>query len=310
MKIDRALSGRVEWARVVEGTKADSCSDGTMSVGAAESHAQGTSLSLAKGDRVLGNYRMDQYRATVLQVDGEDVVIEWAPPHNKWGPATLKRRDVEFVSRPKAEDPLAHLLPGRLVNGSGEDVELSEAYDGCDAIGLYFVTGETRPSATEELVRCRERLAANGMNFGLALVEFEPLPETVNHHRSHFPKDCLSIPLSNVGLVTAHFNLMEACRIRSFPSLCVVTRQGAVLTYDGMEAMAEDPDGFPWKHFKSKQTRRIQLKAKVINFCTRLAAFLLFSLGAYRVLGMGYRFLRWASGFIEEAPAAETAALI
>ncbi|KAH8064439.1 protein tyrosine/serine/threonine phosphatase [Aureococcus anophagefferens] len=39
------------------------------------------------GDRVLGRYRTDEYRATVLAADGDDddVVVEWAPPHNKWG---------------------------------------------------------------------------------------------------------------------------------------------------------------------------------------------------------------------------------
>ena len=89
----------------------------------------------------------------------------------------------------------------------------------------------------------------------------------------------------HVGLVVAHYGLMENCRIRELPSLCVVDLQGRVLTTDGLDAMDEDPEGFPWDGFKSQKTLRLEFKTKCINGLTVLAGALLAGVGAYRVGG-------------------------
>lgn len=253
------------------------------------------------GDRVLGRYRTDEYRATVLAADGDDddVVVEWAPPHNKWGPATLKRRDVRFVSRPKPEHPLSTLLPGRLEDGSGDLVELDAAYDACDAVGIFFASGDTPPRATEAVVAARDALRRQRKRLGLALVEFDPAETAICRHRAKVPGDCYSVPAANVGLVVAHFNLMEACRVRELPSLCVVDpASGRILTYDGMDALDELPEGFPWDGFRSARTVKIERKARAMMVFAYFAGALLAGVGAYRVGG-------WLSSLLPGAPAEE-----
>jgi len=236
---------------------------------------------LQAGDRVLGTYRGEQYRATVLSCPGDAVRIEWAAPHDVWGPATLDRAQVEFVSRPEAEDPLARVLPGRLVDGGDTGVKLQNAFAGCDAVGVYFCDGDTPLEDTERLVDARAALARRGRGLGIALYELAPGDVS---HRARLPEDCLSVAPEVVALVIANFRVLEICRVRRLPSLCVLSRSGEVLTYDGLEALA-DVDGFPWRGFESAATRRAELKQKAISAAGSLLAAVLVLFGAARVGG-------------------------
>ncbi|KAH8047948.1 hypothetical protein JL720_15972 [Aureococcus anophagefferens] len=198
------------------------------------------------GDRVLGRYRTDEYRATVLAADGDDddVVVEWAPPHNKWGPATLKRRDVRFVSRPKPEHPLSTLLPGRLEDGSGDLVELDAAYDACDAVGIFFASGDTPPRDGGRRRRQRDAPGGNGNAWAW------PSSSSTRRRRP----SAGTAPRSRATAIPCRRERRPRCRAfqpdgglraRELPSLCVVDlASGRILTYDGMDALDELPEGF------------------------------------------------------------------
>ena len=256
--------------------------------------------SLCAGDEVLGvGGDNRQYGGTVLSVDGDSVCVAWAPPHAESGPATLARRDVEFVSRPDRGDALDHLLPKRLVDGGGRSVELRGAFLSATAVGIYFAGGETPPSVTRAVAACVQRVAAGGGEFGVALLEVDPLPEPRHHHRALLPESCLSVPLTVVADAIADRGLTELCRLSRLPALVLVDRgTGEIFTYDGCDALLVDPGGFPWPEYKSRVTRRAEAKARLIYVTTRAFGAALCAIGAYRVGGWIVRTLAWLAAEI------------
>jgi len=229
--------------------------------------------SLEVGDRVLARYRGDQYRARVEAVDNMSVTVKWAPPHDRWGVATLDAADIELVSRPEKPDALAHLLPGALADPrGGPDLPLREAFRDVRAVGIYFVDTSTPPAETSRLAAFAASLPPGSL--GIAVYELgnerpdrgalngAASPASLAGQHATLLPGCLACKAENVALVLQNWNLVEVCRVRRLPSLCVATRASEILTYDGLEALSEQPLGFPWRGFKSRSTRRVELKER------------------------------------------------
>ena len=112
-------------------------------------------------------------------------------------------------------------------------------------VAIYFSATWCAPckAFTPQLIALHESLRAQGKEFEVVFVSLDRTPEAFDQYFGSMP--WLAVPFDHAE---DRARLGQQLAVDSIPKLVVLDQEGGILTTNGRELVASDPDGakFPW----------------------------------------------------------------
>ena len=134
-------------------------------------------------------------------------------------------------------------LLGDTLKGKNGNVPTQEALEG-KVVGLYFSAHWCPPCRgfTPTLSKLYSDIVGQGKNFELVFVSSDKDETSFNEYYEEMP--WLALPFDDRD---RKGQLSNQFQVKGIPTLVLLDEEGKVYTTDGRGAVAENPEGFPWK---------------------------------------------------------------
>jgi nucleoredoxin len=134
-----------------------------------------------------------------------------------------------------------------LITPSNDTISLSEAFEGVEAIGLYFSAHWCGPCRgfTPKLIQFYNEKNADGKKFEIVFMSSDRDKKSFDEYRSSMPWPALNIfEGGNAELKTT---LATRFNAKSIPTLAIFSPDGEFITDKGRGGVTTFPQMFPWK---------------------------------------------------------------
>lgn len=178
---------------------------------------------------------------TLIVLDKEGSLITAEGRHS------VLSEPARFPWRPR---PITELFEGPLFDNSGKEVDAKTALTG-KYFGIYFSAHWCGPCRqfTPQVIETYKKIKESGKEFEIVFV-------SCDRAEKQFGEYFATMPWLSTGFEDERNDSIQGfCHVNGIPQLTLVSENGTVISHNGRQAIASDPNGenFPWYSVPEEQ---------------------------------------------------------